>query len=200
MRLSREFYRQGAVELAPKLLGMCICRCIGERIVRFRIIETEAYRGEDDTACHAYRGKTKRTEIMYNTGGYAYVYLCYGIHHMLNIVSGEKNFPEAVLIRGGIVVSNTVISNNRGVNDEVFNHSSIETFNNLEEGKVFDGPGKLTKALFIDKTLNAEDLVKSEKLWLESDGYKCNYNSSKRIGIDYADERDRNRLWRFTIE
>jgi DNA-3-methyladenine glycosylase len=101
---------------------------------------------------------------MYGAGGFAYIYLCYGIHWLLNVVSGPAGFPEAVLIRG-------------------------------VEG--FDGPGKLTKALDIGKELKGENLTLSKRLWIEDDGYKPLFRATKRIGIDNAAEKDRNRLWRF---
>ena len=156
--------------MAPSLIGKLLCRrvCIDgeEKIFKLRITETECYFGEDDTACHAHKGKTERTKIMYRSGGVAYVYLCYGIHSLLNIVSGPEDFPEAVLIRG------------------------VEGYN---------GPGKLTKALFIDRSLNGEDLILSDKLWLEDDGFEAEYTVGKRVGIDYASEEYKNILWRFTI-
>ena len=99
-RLPATFYRHSAPALAPLLLGKILCRKIGRTTLRARITETEAYYGEDDTACHAHKGRTKRTDIMYAKGGHAYIYLCYGIHDLLNIVSGDKGHPEAVLIRG----------------------------------------------------------------------------------------------------
>jgi DNA-3-methyladenine glycosylase len=164
--LTADDYRSASPVLAPRLLGTFLCRRIRGRVSRRRITETEAYYGEGDTACHARRGKTARTGIMYQYGGFAYVYLCYGIHWMLNVVSGPADFPEAVLIRG------------------------IEDFN---------GPGRLTKALQISKALNGENLVLSERLWIEDDGCRPPYDASKRIGIDYASEEDKNRLWRFTL-
>ncbi len=164
MRINSNLYKLNAVELAPRLLGMKLCRKVGDNIFKLRITETEAYFGEDDTACHAHKGKTERTKILYQIGGVAYIYLCYGMHNMLNIVTGEENFPQAVLIRG------------------------IEGF---------DGPGKLTKALNINRTLNGENLVKSNLLWLEDDGRKFKYKATKRIGIDYATPEYRNKLWRF---
>ena len=100
-RVGRSFYRQPAPELAPLLLGKLLCcRQAGSLILRLRITETEAYYGETDSACHACRGRTPRTEVMYGDGGHAYIYLCYGIHEMLNIVSGPVSHPEAVLVRG----------------------------------------------------------------------------------------------------
>lgn len=166
MKLNSKFYSQNAVILAPKLLGKLLCRNLDGEIIKLRISETESYFGEEDTACHAHKGKTERTKIMYENGSLAYIYLCYGIHYMFNIVTGVKNFPEAVLIRG------------------------VEGFN---------GPGKLTKALKIDKSLNGENLVNSNKIWLEDDCYKCSFKAAKRIGIDYASEEYKNKLWRFIL-
>ena len=100
MKLKKEFYLNNAPVLAPKLLGKYLCVNTNGNILKFKITETEAYFGEADTACHAKNGKTNRNAVMYNEGGVAYVYLCYGIHHLLNIVCGPKDFPEAVLIRG----------------------------------------------------------------------------------------------------
>lgn len=90
-----------AVALAPRLLGKFLCRRLEDgTVLRRRITETEAYFGEEDTACHAHRGRTPRTDVLYEPGGCAYVYLCYGIHDLLNVVTGPKDHPEAVLIRG----------------------------------------------------------------------------------------------------
>lgn len=156
--------------MAPSLIGKLLCRriCIDgkEQVLKLRITETECYFGEEDTACHAHKGKTERTKIMYHSGGVAYVYLCYGIHSLLNIVSGSEDFPEAVLIRG------------------------VEGYN---------GPGKLTKALYIDCSLNGENLMDSDCLWLEDDGFTAKYTLGKRIGIDYATEEYRNIPWRYTL-
>ncbi len=152
--------------MAPVLLGKLLCRKINNEIIKLRITETEIYFGETDSACHASKGKTKRTETLYEAGGITYVYLCYGIHHLINVVSGKKGFPEACLIRG------------------------VEGYN---------GPGKLTKAMQIDRSLNGVDLRTSNEIWLEDDGYKPEFVTSKRIGIDYATEEDRNRHWRFNM-
>lgn len=168
MRLKEDFFVSGAVELAQELLGKLLCRRMPDKTVtKRRVTETEAYLGEEDTACHARMGKTKRNAVMYEKGGLAYVYLCYGIHEMLNVVSGQSKSPEAVLIRG-------------------------------VEGA--DGPGKLTKALEIDRSLNGTDLTVSDELWFEDDGQRPKYEAFKRIGIDYADERDKARLWRFKVK
>ena len=95
MKLTEDFFHRPCLEVARDLVGkVLVC---GDK--RLRIAETEAYCGEDDTACHAHKGRTKRTEVMYMEAGTIYVYLCYGMHWLLNIVTGEENEPEAVLIR-----------------------------------------------------------------------------------------------------
>lgn len=100
-RLNIDFYHQDAVTVAEKLLGKILIRISEDGTInRFRITETEAYLGEEDLACHASKGRTPRTDIMYADGGKLYVYLIYGMYWMLNVVTGTKNQPQAVLIRG----------------------------------------------------------------------------------------------------
>ena len=99
-RLTRDFFIRDVLELAPDLLGTEIVINDKGTSQRFTITEVEAYRGEEDLACHASKGRTNRTEIMYNKGGHVYIYLIYGMYWMLNIVAGEINNPQAVLIRG----------------------------------------------------------------------------------------------------
>ena len=162
-RLTKNFYLEDAEILAPRLLGNILVRRTENGIVRAVITETECYKGTDDTACHASRGKTARTFVMFEEGGRAYVYLCYGMHNMLNIVTGAEGQPQAVLIRS------------------------------LDEIR---GPGRLTKAMDITRELNGEILYESDRLWLE-DGESLEYTQTPRIGIDYADKKDRERLWRY---
>ena len=100
MILNKEYFSQSATLLAPDLIGKILCRRTESGIIRARITETECYFGEEDTACHAHKGRTPRTDTLYLAGGVSYVYLCYGIHSLLNIVTGESEHPEAVLIRG----------------------------------------------------------------------------------------------------
>lgn len=164
MRIAPSLFKLPADQLAPLLIGKLLCRRTKDRTLCLRIVETECYLGEEDSACHAHRGKTPRNAPLYLRGGYAYVYLCYGIHNLLNVVSGPEDHPEAVLIRG-------------------------------VEG--FIGPGRLTKAMGIDRTLNAIDLTVSDELWIEDDGAVLPYYTAPRVGIDYADPDDRNRPWRF---
>lgn len=165
--LPKEYFLHPATELAPELLGKLLCRKIDGEVVKLRILETEFYFGEEDTACHAHKGKTTRTDIMYKAGGNAYVYLCYGIHSLLNITTGKEGHPEAVLIRA-------------------------------VEGSV--GPGRLTKRLSIDRSLNRMPLCEESGLWLEDDGTRLDYITAPRVGIDYANEEDRSRLWRFIVK
>ena len=166
--LDEKYFSAPATERAPDLIGKLLCvRREDGSIIRARITETECYFGEQDSACHASRGRTPRTDTLYMGGGVAYVYLCYGIHSLLNVVTGPADFPEAVLIRG-------------------------------VEG--FEGPGKLTKAMMIDRSLNGTSFIDSNELWIEDDGVSASYNVGKRIGIDYATDEYRNILWRFTIK
>jgi len=166
-RLTAADYAADAVTVAKTLVGAWLCRRLADgTLIRRRITETEAYCGEEDTACHAHKGRTARTEVMYSPGGCAYIYLCYGMHEMLNVVTGSEGRPEAVLVRG-------------------------------VEGA--EGPGRLTKLLQIDRTLNREDLVASGRLWIESDGLRVKFAAASRIGIAYASKRDQNRKWRFTL-
>ena len=166
-RLEARDYAIDSVTAAKALVGAWLCRRMADgTVVRRRITETEAYCGEEDTACHAHKGRTARTDVMYAAGGSAYVYLCYGMHEMLNVVTGPEGRPEAVLIRG-------------------------------VEGA--EGPGRLTKLLVIDRSLNREDLVVSDRLWLETDDKRVRFSAAPRIGIAYASPRDQARKWRFTL-
>lgn len=101
MILSKEYFTQPATRLAPDLLGKLLCRRDEDgNIIKARITETECYFGEEDTACHAHKGRTPRTETLYQSGGIAYVYLCYGMHELFNVITGPADHPEGVLIRG----------------------------------------------------------------------------------------------------
>jgi DNA-3-methyladenine glycosylase len=101
LRLSREFFIRDVLEVAPELIGKNIVVRQGDNLyVRYQVTEVEAYRGAEDRACHACKGRTPRTEIMYHEGGRLYVYFIYGMYWMLNVVTGGENNPQAVLIRG----------------------------------------------------------------------------------------------------
>jgi DNA-3-methyladenine glycosylase len=167
IRLTREYFTRDVLDVAPDMIGKFIClKLSGGDTGRFKITEVEAYRGTEDKACHASKGRTARTEIMFQEGGRLYIYLIYGMYQMLNIVTGEKDNPQAVLIRG------------------------------LEGLK---GPGVLTRSLGIDKSFNGEDLVTSERIWIEDAGIVPKIKTGQRIGIDYAGEFWKNRPWRYFI-
>jgi DNA-3-methyladenine glycosylase len=166
-RLSIDFFIRDVLEVAPDLPGKTlVIRLPDGTIGRFRITEVEAYRGADDKACHACRGRTPRTEIMFHEGGRLYVYLIYGMYWMLNIVTGKENDPQAVLIRG------------------------VENYS---------GPGKLTKSLGIDRSYYGEDLVTSERIWVEDPEVNVDIKTGPRIGINYAGEYWKSRPWRYYI-
>ncbi len=161
--MDQKFYEQDPVTVARALVGkILVC---GEK--RLRISETEVYWGEEDTACHAHKGRTQRTEVMYAQGGTIYVYLCYGMHWMLNIVTGREGDPQAVLIRACMEAP---------------------------------GPGRLTKAFGITGQLNGCHILKQEQLKIEDDGFKCQIEADKRVGIGYASQEDQDRLWRFKMK
>ncbi len=104
IRLSEEFYHRDCLEVAPDLVGKVICRRLPDgSVLRERIAETEAYRGTEDLACHASKGRTPRTELLYRESGVIYVYFCYGMHWLMNVITGEREEPQGVLIRAGEV-------------------------------------------------------------------------------------------------
>ncbi len=162
--LNQTFYNQNTLKVAQDLLGCFLVRKKGKKIIRAMIVETEAYRGLDDLASHASKGKTKRNELMFGSAGHTYIYLVYGMHWMLNIVTEEKDFPAAVLIRG------------------------VDLLN--EKGEIvrkLDGPAKLTKFFGINGKLNGIDITQKEILWVERGNLKKRkILKSKRVGVDYA--------------
>lgn len=163
-RVDDDFFYGDALEVAPLLVGKILVRRFDNGLtLRYRITETEAYRGEEDLACHASKGRTARTEVMYHRGGKVYVYLIYGIYWMLNFVTSEENYPAAVLIRG-------------------------------LEG--IEGPGRVGKALQLNRSFYGEHLSLSNRIWVEDDGFKPVIVAKPRIGVDYAGEWAFNK-WRF---
>lgn len=164
------------VFLARDLLGKLLFTSIGGQLTGGMITETEAYAGVTDRASHAYGGRrTKRTSIMYARGGHAYVYLCYGVHYLFNVVTAGTNKPHAVLIRGLVpVVGFETICERR-------QQSGPST-------RIADGPGKLTRALGITLAQNGL-LLDGNEIWLEDRGLSVRENdifASRRIGVSYA--------------
>jgi len=138
-RLGKAFFRRDVLEVAPDLIGKILVRQFSDEIrISGRIIEVEGYRGTDDLACHASKGRTGRTEIMYGLGGYVYVYLIYGMYWMLNFVTGEQDIPQAVLIRGvDIVVGPGRLSRHFDISKDFYGESLISS----ERLWVEDHPG-----------------------------------------------------------
>lgn len=195
MLLDKDYFKNNALHLAKDLLGKVLVREVDGKIIKSRIVETEAYVGNGDKACHAYNGRrTKRTEILYSEGGVAYIYLIYGMYNCLNVVSGVKEEAEAVLIRALEPLNELdYISNKR------FN-KSYEELTRTQKLALTNGPGKLCKALSIERDLNGAKLYEKGELYLIDDGFKgFNIVETKRIGIDYAEEAI-DFPWRFYIE
>lgn len=130
-KLDLNFYQRDVLHVAPDLLGKFLCRKFSDnKILKCRITQTEIYRGEEDTACHARFGKTNRSKIMYESGGIAYIYMIYGIHFLLNVVTGKKNSPQAVLIRAaenfdGPAKLTKALQINKNLNGESFLQNKI---------------------------------------------------------------------------
>jgi DNA-3-methyladenine glycosylase len=161
-KLSRSFYRRPAEELAHELIGKVLVRRVGSMEMHARIVETEAYVGQHDLACHASKGRTGRTEIMFGPAGFAYVYLIYGMHDMFNIVSGAVNDGQAVLIR------------------------AAEPLDGLNLN--LSGPGKLTRALQITRADNGIDLTGESLFLMDDNAPRPRIIRTPRIGVDYAAE------------
>ncbi len=167
--LPLSFYVRDTKKVAIELLGKLLVRKYRGKTYCARIVETEAYLGVNDRACHTFGDKrTKRTRSMYLDGGHAYVYLIYGMYHCLNVVTRTREHPEAVLIRAAEPVSG---------------------FKTIDK-KLLAGPGKLCREMKITKKEDGLSLL-SERLWIADDGFKVprsQVKSSPRIGIDYAKE------------
>ncbi|MDY0217523.1 MAG: DNA-3-methyladenine glycosylase [Bacteroidales bacterium] len=179
MKLPKSFYLQeDVVSIARQLIGKVLYTNIDGIITAGIISETEAYEGTTDKASHAFGNRrTKRTETMFAEGGIAYVYLCYGMYELFNVVTNIKDIPHAVLIRGIIPYEGLeAMAQRRGV--EKIKQKDV------------NGPGKLSKALSISRDLNEFDL-NSDVIWIEDKGVQIDYNqivTDKRIGINYAEE------------
>ncbi|MCH2084371.1 MAG: DNA-3-methyladenine glycosylase [Saprospiraceae bacterium] len=179
--VSKDFFsREDVVQISKDLLGMHIYTCFNDQVTIGKIVETEAYRGADDKACHAYNGRrTKRTQTMYLQGGHAYVYLCYGIHHLFNFVVGPKEVANAVLIRG--------IEPIEGVHHMLERRNMTYVKYNLTAG-----PGTLSRALGIGLQHNGLDLTLPNspiRLLDKKDRItENNIIASPRVGIGYAKE------------
>ncbi len=190
MKLPLDFYhRNDVVQISKDLLGKVLCTNINAQVTKAIITETEAYAGVTDKASHAYGGKrTKRTEPLYAQGGTVYIYLCYGIHHLFNVVTNESETPHAVLIRAGKPLE--------GFDRMRKRRKKSEAGNNL-----LAGPGSLSKALGITTEFTGTNLL-GNQIWIEDHSNSIDKEeiiTGPRIGIDYADE-DATRPYRFVID
>ncbi len=168
-------------------MGQKLVRQIDSLELSGMIVETEAYCGQADSACHAHRGMTPRNKVMFGEPGHAYVYFTYGMHYMLNLVTEAAENPCAVLIRAVVPLA--------GIEE-------MEARRKRKGAELTNGPAKLCQALSIDKSLNGWDLTCGKELWVE-DYRKIPAKSiiiTPRIGIDYAKTKDRDALWRFLVK
>ncbi|MDQ8036317.1 MAG: DNA-3-methyladenine glycosylase [Pedobacter sp.] len=175
--LPASFYQRDTTLVAQELLGMRLCRRLPDgRLLSGLIVETEAYLGVDDPAAHSFGGRrTARTETMYAEGGVAYVYFIYGMHHCLNAVTRHRDQPEAVLIRA--------------LSPEHGHELWQEKFLRLKVAQWLSGPGRLCRAMQIDKSCDAMSL-QSDELWIERAEVvpESERVAAARVGVDYAGE------------
>lgn len=185
--LARDFYARNTLQVARELIGKKLVRRINGSEVSGTIVETEAYCGTEDSACHAYRGRTPRNTVMFGLPGHAYVYFTYGMHYLLNLVTEGEGNPCAVLIRAVLPLT--------GIQE-------MEVRRKMKGTQLTNGPAKLCQAFAIDKSLNGWDLTCGKELWTEN--YKTIpaklITATPRIGIDYAQKEHCEALWRFVVE
>lgn len=170
--LSRAYFNRPTVQVARSLIGKFLVRSCNGRELAGKIIEVEAYVGPQDKACHASKGRTARTDVLFGPPGISYVYLIYGMYHCLNVVTERTEFPAAVLIR------------------------AIEI-----EGELIDGPGRLCRAMQIDRSLNRWNMTDGNQLWFEDRSVavrKSDVGAFTRIGVDYAGKWAK-KPWRFRL-
>lgn len=173
--LPRAYFQRPTLQVARSLLGKYLVRRNGRKTLAGRIVEVEAYIGTEDRACHATKGRTARTEVMFGPAGVSYVYLVYGMHHCFNIVTERIGFPSAVLVR------------------------AVE---NTDARTLIDGPGRVCRFLAIDRRLNRVDLTAGGALWVEDRGervVRSSVSTGRRIGVDYAGKWAA-KPWRFRLK
>jgi DNA-3-methyladenine glycosylase len=189
-------------------LGKYLIRRTEEGLLVGKIVESEAYIGENDLACHASRGKTPRNEVMFGEAGHAYVYFTYGMFYCLNVVTERKGFPAAVLIRSvepiegaKLMIENRYEETRRSLkrkNSERLARILLLT-SDAPDSNIANGPGKLCQAMKIDKSLNGVDLT-GDLLYVEDRGDDTpQVVATRRIGVEKAGESAQN-PWRFYIK
>lgn len=177
--LPRSFFDRPTLKVAKALLGKFLLRELGCSLLITRIVDVEAYIGQNDLACHASKGRTTRTEVLFGPAGFTYVYLIYGMYDLLNIVTEDVDVPAAILIRGIEVVEGSSTTAPRRI----------------------DGPGRLTRFLGIDRTLNQFDATLGHTLWIEDRGERISpktLQTGPRIGVEYAGQWA-HKPWRFFL-
>jgi len=189
-KLSRSFYeRNDVVNISRDLIGKFLCTRFNGILTSGMIVETEAYNGRTDRASHAFPDvRTKRTETMYGPPGRAYVYLCYGIHHLFNVVTNKEGYADAILIRA--------LKPEKGIEQMLERRDR-----NKLDPAVSNGPGKLSQALGIKTDHDQKDLM-GEEIWIEDRNIEITDNqilTAERVGIEYAGE-DARLPWRFVLK
>jgi len=188
-KLEADFYRRELLTVAKDLLGKIFVKTDGRNLLMGKIVETEAYHGDFDEAAHSFKGKTKRTEIMFEAGGYLYVYFTYGVHYCCNVVTGKKGQGTAVLIRAIEPIS--------GQDKMIKNRFGRKLKNEKETINLTSGPGKICQAFAIEKTYSGTDLTGENIYILNSEKIrKQDIGVSRRIGITKSVELP----WRFFIK
>ncbi|MBI4475012.1 MAG: DNA-3-methyladenine glycosylase [Acidobacteria bacterium] len=184
-KLPRSFYSRSTLEVASDLLGKVLVRRLDRRVLTGKIVETEAYVGSHDLACHASKGHTPRTSVMFGPPGRAYVYMIYGFYFCLNVVTEPEDYPAAVLIRAVEPLENLDLMR------RLRNNPGRDT-------QIASGPGKLCMAMSIDKQLNGANLL-GATIWIEDRKIDPGpIRTSPRVGVDYAGEY-KDKPWRFFV-
>lgn len=186
--LRRDFFDRPALEVARDLLGKTLVRIESGHAISGSIVETEAYRGEEDLGCHCRAGRTLRTAVMYGPPGFVYVYFTYGMHWMLNFVVEKEGYPAAILIRAIEPLAGLeIIAARRGEQPQ-------QLWTN--------GPGKLCQALNIDKRFNGADLCSEGALLYVEDGEpvpETSVTTGPRVGLNNVPEPWKSIPWRFRV-
>jgi DNA-3-methyladenine glycosylase len=186
IKLPRSFYSRSTLDVANDLLGKVLIRRLGRRKLAGRIVETEAYVGPHDLACHASKGHTPRTAVMFGPPGFAYVYMIYGFYFCLNVVTEREGYPAAVLIRAVEPLEGVDLM--KKLRRHPVRHTNIAS-----------GPGKLCMAMSIDKQLNGADLL-GTTIWIEDRNIdRGAILTSPRVGVDYAGAY-KDKPWRFFVD
>ena len=185
-RLDRTFFVRDTLRVARELLGQRLVRAWAGQRIAGRIVEAEAYIGQDDAACHASRGRTARNAVMFGPAGHAYVYLIYGMHYCFNIVTEVDGFAAAVLVRALQPIESLEVMRSRRPG--------------RSDGELTNGPAKLCSALVIDRALNGADLVTGDELWVEEDDPvpEAWVSTGVRVGVR-GDTRALTVPWRFWV-